>query len=64
MPKLGCIGKVLMWWMPQLQSLGQVCAKRLVQKVPIVEQLMQLMVVVELASPVSQTVADEPWLQV
>ena len=65
-PTFGCIGKVFwkMWWVPQSQFLEQVCAKRLVQKVPIVEQLMQLMVAVELASPVAPTVADEPWLQV
>ena len=65
-PTLGCIGKVFwkMWWMPPSQSLEQVCAKRLAQKVSIVEQVMQLMVSVVLVAPFSPTVADKPKLQV
>ena len=47
--------------MPQSHSLVQVCTKRLVQKVPIVKQLM---VAFALVAPISPTVADEPWLQV
>ena len=47
-----------------MQSLVRVCAKRLAQKVPIVEQVMQLVVAVALVAPFSPTVADKPKLQV